>query len=64
VIVLQTDPRIQSRIDELAAKANEGLLSADERLEYQNFVEGIDLIAVARARTRAILRREPKTGEA
>jgi len=36
------------RVDALAERANEGLLSAGERAEYEAFVNALDLIAVLR----------------
>ncbi len=32
---LRLDPAVQSRVDELAGKANEGLLTKAERAEYE-----------------------------
>ncbi|MEO1528974.1 MAG: hypothetical protein AAFX06_26430 [Planctomycetota bacterium] len=42
---------MQSRIDELAAKANEGLLTEDERREYDTYVEAMDVIALLRVKS-------------
>lgn len=42
------DPEFQQRLDALAAKANEGQLSADEREEYESYVEAMDLVALMR----------------
>jgi hypothetical protein len=39
----QLDPETQARIDELAAKADSGELSEEERAEYAPFLDGIDL---------------------
>lgn len=52
---LQLDVQSQTRLDELAAKANEGQLSDDERQEYEEFVEGIDLMGILKARARSVL---------
>lgn len=43
LVDLELDPHSQLRLNELAAKANEGHLTGDERREYEEFVEGIDL---------------------
>ena len=53
------DNGLQLRLDELAAKANEGRLSADERAEYEDYVEGIDLLAIFKAQARLALSRLP-----
>ncbi len=55
IVNLQLDPQSQSRLDELAAKANEGQLTDDERQEYEEFVEGIDLMGILKARVRTVL---------
>jgi hypothetical protein len=52
---LRAGPRLQARLDELAAKANEGALSEQERRQYEEYVEAIDLIAILQAKARNIL---------
>ncbi len=52
---LRADPKMQARIDELREKANEGRLSDTEQAEYEEFVDGIDLIAILKAKARAVL---------
>ena len=52
---LQLDSQSQARLDELAAKANEGQLTDDERQEYEEFIEGIDLMGILKARARTAL---------
>lgn len=55
IVDLELDPHSQARLDELAAKANEGYLTDDERQEYEEFVEGIDLVGILKARARTVL---------
>ncbi|NQU21509.1 MAG: hypothetical protein HQ567_09515 [Candidatus Nealsonbacteria bacterium] len=43
---LQPDAAVQTRIGELAGKANEGSLSAEEKVEYEDYVEAVDLIGI------------------
>lgn len=50
-------PQTQARIDELAVKANRGLLSPAERAEYAKFVDYIDLVAIFKAKVRERLAR-------
>jgi biopolymer transport protein ExbD len=59
LVDLRAAPDVQARIDELAGKANEGELDADEAAEYQAIVEVIDLISLLQAKARARLAREP-----
>jgi hypothetical protein len=55
IVNLQLDAQSQARLDELAAKANDGQLTDDERQEYEEFVEGIDLMGILKARARTVL---------
>lgn len=55
IVNLWLDSQSQARLDKLAAKANEGQLTDDERQEYEEFVEGIDLMGILKARARTIL---------
>jgi hypothetical protein len=48
----QSDPDVQSRIEKLATKANEGTLSEEERAEYKEYVEAVDLVGVLQWRAR------------
>jgi hypothetical protein len=57
IINLQIDPQLQTRLDALADKANQGTISAEEREEYAEYVEGLDLIAIFKMKARAALRR-------
>jgi hypothetical protein len=55
ILKSRPDPRLQARIDELADKANNGLLSEGERDEYRDIVEAIDLVGIIKAKARAVL---------
>lgn len=55
VAELRPDAGTQSRIDELAAKADAGSLTAAERLEYEGYVEAIDLVSILQAKARKAL---------
>lgn len=52
------DAKTQRRIDRLARKCNEGLLTDEERSEYETYVRAIDLIAILQAHARASLKRQ------
>ncbi len=52
---LRADPALQARLDELAGKANEGQLTQEEREEYEQYVEALDLIAILQAKARTAL---------
>jgi uncharacterized protein YnzC (UPF0291/DUF896 family) len=49
-------PKAQSRIDELARKANRGTLTEDERQEYAEFVDYIDMVGIIKSEARLLLR--------
>ena len=53
---LRADEAMQSRIDDLAERSNEGLLTAAERDEYAGYLHAIDVIAVLQAKARSQLR--------
>ena len=52
---LQATPTFQTRLDELASKANEGALTEPEREQYEAYVEAIDVISILQAKARKIL---------
>ena len=55
IVDARLDSDTQARIDELASKANRGGLTEEERDEYAEFVEYIDLIGIIKAKARTIL---------
>jgi hypothetical protein len=52
LIDIPIDPTTEARIHELAEKANEGELTPDERDEYEQFIDGMDLIAILQIKAR------------
>lgn len=57
IIALRPDPHVQARIDELAAKASVGELTSEERAEYEEAVEAIDVLGLLKAKARTALAR-------
>jgi hypothetical protein len=57
LVHLRAQPDIQSHIDELAEKCNEGQLTNAEKAEYRDIVEAIDFISILQAKARARLAR-------
>jgi len=49
----EPNPEFQDRLDELAEKANEGTLSAEEAREYDKYVELMDFVALVRLKARS-----------
>jgi hypothetical protein len=54
---LRADDAVQDRIDYLAERSNEGLLTAEEREEYAGYLHAIEVITVLQAKARALLRK-------
>lgn len=55
VLALRADPDAQRRIDELADRANEGALTAEERSEYESLLAAATVIGVLQAKARAVI---------
>lgn len=56
LLALRADPELQARVDVLAEKANSGLLSEEERSEYDRHLTVFHLITVLQAEARKILK--------
>ena len=52
VVDLQIDPPVQERIDALAERANQGMLSESERSEYEALINAADFIAILKFKAR------------
>lgn len=55
VLDYQAEPWLQERIEELAAKANEGELTDAERSEYEGYVRANNFVAILQAKARTVL---------
>jgi len=55
VAELRIDPAVQARVDVLAERANEGLLTPDERAEYEAYINADDLIAILKMKASRFL---------
>lgn len=55
IIDLRADPELQAHVEVLRQKANEGLLTPEEKAEYLDFVEAIDLVSILQAKARKFL---------
>ena len=54
VAQLQADATLQSRIDELASKCNEGTMTSEEESEYDAYVRAMDVLAILQAKARSV----------
>ena len=57
IVDFRADEETQQRIDELAAKAASGQLNAEDRSEYQQYIDTFDLVAIVKSKARAVLSR-------
>ena len=55
VVGLRAAPEVQARLDVLAEKCNEGLLTAEETAEYEAYIRAMDVVAVLQQQARALL---------
>ena len=62
IVDLRLDPELQSRLDQLAQLANRGELSEEDRELYEQYVEGLDVLAVIKSKARAALRKSAHDG--
>jgi hypothetical protein len=55
VVALGVPASVQERVDILAERANEGLLSDDERAEYEALINAEDFVAILKLKVRGRL---------
>ena len=55
LVALRSSPTTQARLDELADKCNEGLLSHDEQAKYAAYVRAIDFVSILQSKARKLL---------
>ena len=52
ILNFRADPELQRRIEALAAKANEGQLTEEERAEYEGYVRANKFVAILQRQAR------------
>ena len=57
IVNIKADPELQARVDELADKANEGRLTAEEAADYKSLIEAADILGIIQAKARRYLAR-------
>ena len=55
VIALSIDPVVQARVDVLAERVNEGLLTPEERAEYEACINVDDFISVLKMKAKRLV---------
>jgi hypothetical protein len=56
ILALAIDPALQARIQDLADRSNEGLLSEAEKAEYRGLVEGAEILSLIKLKARRLLK--------
>lgn len=59
IVALRADRELQSRVDELADKANAGTLSDNERSEYEQYVSFSQFVTLLQIKARDLLDEAP-----
>jgi hypothetical protein len=52
LVALRVPSGVQEKLDSLAERANEGLLSDDERTEYEALINGADFFSILKLKAR------------
>lgn len=55
IVRFRPDPRLRARIEELAEKSTEGVLSEKERSEYEGYVRANKFVAILRRQARQLI---------
>ena len=55
IVALRADDEMQTRVDELADKANDGRLTDEERAEYDRYLAAFHFVTIMQARARRLL---------
>jgi hypothetical protein len=56
IAALRAKPEVQKRVDDLADRANQGSLTADERAEYERFLSLYRMITFLQSKARQYLK--------
>ena len=55
LLALKADAKLQARVDYLAGRCNQGLLTPEERAEYGNYVTFGTFVAILKSKARQLL---------
>ena len=56
---LRAAPDVQTRIEELAEKCNEGTITPEETAEYDAYIRAMDVVAVLQKKARLLIAQRP-----
>ena len=55
IVARRADAEVQTRVDELADKANHGQLTDEERADYDKYLAAFHFVTILQARARRLL---------
>lgn len=55
IVALRADPTTQARLDKLAERANEGLLTQEEQADYEKFRATFHMVTLLQSKARQFL---------
>ena len=58
IVQLRASPTLEARVREFAEKSNEGVLSAEERLQYETIVRFTKFVSVLQSKARTLLQND------
>lgn len=56
IVALRADRELQSRVNELADKANRGTISKQEEIEYDRYLAAFHFVTIMQAKARQLLK--------
>lgn len=56
IVAWKADDALQTRVDELADRANRGILAAEEQSEYDRYLAAFHFATIMQAKARRLLR--------
>ena len=59
LLALKADPKLQARVDDLAARHSRGLLTPEEQAEYGRYVSFSTFVAILKSKARQLLANSP-----
>jgi hypothetical protein len=62
LVALKADPKLQSRVNDLAERHSRGALTTEEQAEYGSYVSFSTFVAILKSKARQLLSNSPSNG--
>ena len=59
LLALKADPKLQARVDDLAGRHSQGVLTPEEQAEYGRYVSYSTFVAILKSKARQLLANSP-----